>query len=80
MSMQSLIERISQLTQTVEQSAANHNALVGRLAEAKSLFDMLSSFKLPGNVGKIIGGIDAAVDTADSIVNPASNKEISPDN
>lgn len=69
MTMQSLIERISQLAQAIEQSAANHNALVGRLAEAKSVLDMLSSVKVPGTVGTVISAADAALGTSENVLN-----------
>lgn len=75
MSMQSLIERISTLTQAIEQSAANHNALVGRLAEAKSLLDMLNSVKIPGNVGEVIGAVDTVVDAVSDVITSATSKD-----
>jgi hypothetical protein len=72
MTMQSLIERVSQLAQAIEQSAANHNALVGRLAEAKSILDMLNSVKVPGTVGTVISDADAALGTTENVVNAVS--------
>ena len=34
-------KRIQELTQFIEQSAANHNALLGRLNEAQNLLSMI---------------------------------------
>jgi hypothetical protein len=76
--MQSLIERVSQLAQAIEQSAANHNALVGRLAEAKSILDMLNSVKLPGTVGTVISDVDAALGTTENVVNAVSSAIATP--
>ena len=78
MTMQSLIERVSQLAQAIEQSAANHNALVGRLAEAKSILDMLNSVKLPGTVGTAISDVDAALGTTENVVNAVSSAIATP--
>jgi hypothetical protein len=78
MTMQSLIERVSQLAQAIEQSAANHNALVGRLAEAKSILDMLNSVKLPGTVSTVISDVDAALGTTENVVNAVSSAIATP--
>ena len=72
MSMHSLIERISQLTKTIEESAANHNALIGRLAEAKTILDMLNSVKLPGTVGEVIGAVDTAANAVENALDGSS--------
>jgi len=78
MTMQSLIERVSQLAQAIEQSAANHNALVGRLAEAKSILDMLNSVKLPGTVGTVISDADTALGTTENVVNAVGSAIAAP--
>ena len=43
MDANALIERIKELEKQIEQSAANHNGLVGRLLEAKDLLHSLVS-------------------------------------
>lgn len=38
--LEKLVLRIQELEQTIEKSAANHNALVGALAEAKNMYHL----------------------------------------
>ena len=42
MDVHALMSRIKEIEQAVEQSAANHNGLIGRLLEAKELLEKLS--------------------------------------
>lgn len=71
MSLSSLISsmaaRIEQLTKSVEQSAANHNALVGALTEAKNVLDVAQTLNLPGSTGALISALDGAANMAESI-------------
>lgn len=43
MDIASLEQRIKELTLSLEQTVANHNALVGRIEEAKHILDGLKS-------------------------------------
>ena len=47
MNINTLEARVKELEQTIEQSAANHNGLVGRLMEAKELLSKCHSEALP---------------------------------
>lgn len=41
MNLESIVGRVKELGSAIEQSAANHNSLVGRLQEAQEILDML---------------------------------------
>jgi hypothetical protein len=43
MTVEALLSRIKDLSLALEQSAANHHGLLGRLAEAKEVLDKLQS-------------------------------------
>ncbi len=47
--LEKIVARIQELTSLAEQSAANHNALVGSLHEAKNLYQMLMTQADTGN-------------------------------
>jgi len=60
-----LLSRISDLGKAVEQSLSNHNALLGRLAEAQYMLQLLEKFEadcksgnIPGAFGDIADGIE----------------------
>lgn len=40
-----IISRVKELVTTVEQSLANHNALLGRLAEAQQILQWMEDFE-----------------------------------
>ena len=61
MTLQMLIERVSQLTKSLEETAANYNVLMGRYHEAKSLLDTLST-----KAQKDIGNTFEVVEQKDS--------------
>jgi hypothetical protein len=64
MSLQALGARIKMLAQSLEQSMVNHNALAGRLAEAKETLSFLQN--IPGPIGEAA----KAVSLAEAIVEP----------
>ena len=69
-----LMERIVQIAKAIEESAANHqtvsanhNALVGRYAEAKELLDALSAAKVPGTAGEVIDAVDTVASAVEGV-------------
>jgi hypothetical protein len=59
---QALLDRIVQLKQAIEQSAANHHALVGRLTEATDLLKIL--FPVTAPVVDAVNEVACVVDAA----------------
>lgn len=43
MSLQAIEDRIKEITAAIEQSAANHNGLLGRLSEAQHLLSVVAA-------------------------------------
>ena len=63
MSLQALGARIKMLAQSLEQSMVNHNALAGRLAEAKDTLAFLQNIPGPiGEAAKAVSLVDAVVE------------------
>ena len=60
---QALVERITAIKQAIEQSAANHHALVGRLNEATDLLKILFPEAAPiaDAVTEVANVVDAAL-------------------
>lgn len=73
-----MVARVEQLTKSVEQSAANHNALVGALTEAKNVLDVVQTLNLPGSVGSTITTLDTAANMASSIAQTIEATEVAP--
>ena len=44
MDRESIVQRVKDLTDAIEQSVANHNSLIGRLNEAKYLLQQFDEF------------------------------------
>lgn len=45
MNMQEIKDRVEEIKKVIEQSAANHNSLVGRLQEAEFLLQKMQDFE-----------------------------------
>lgn len=59
MNKEQLEARIKEITNAIEQSAQNHNALLGRLSEAQFMLEEMS---------KVAGEIEDAVVVAEEVV------------
>ncbi len=44
MTLEQVAERVKELVAAIEQSAANHNSLIGRLNEAQHMFSEMEKF------------------------------------
>jgi hypothetical protein len=64
--VKNIAAEIEKSAQAVSQAASNHNYLNGMLTEAKTIFDLLKSFNIPGPAGTVVGALDAAVNIADT--------------
>lgn len=75
MFIQLLMERIAKIAKAIEESAANHqavsanhNALVGRHAEAKELLDALKAANIPGTAEEVIDAVDAVASAVETVI------------
>jgi len=69
MSLQAIEDRIKELTNAIDQSAANHNSLLGRLSEAQHLLSVFA--EVAPNVAPAVEVIEAV----ESAVKASSSKK-----
>lgn len=69
MSLQAIEDRIKEITAAIEQSAANHNGLLGRLSEAQHLLSVIS--EVAPNVAPAVEVIEAV----EAVVKSVSSKK-----
>ena len=65
MDLATLESRITAIKKSVEQSLANHNALLGRLAEVEYLYN--EAVKLAPAVQEIVGDVVTTVQAVDAV-------------
>ena len=68
MDKQAVIARIEEIAKAIENSLAQHNALVGRLNEAKYILEQMEKFEqdvaernVLGAVGDVINGVEKVI-------------------
>ncbi len=68
MDKQTLIARIEEISKAIEQSLAQHNALVGRLNEAKFIFEQMEKFEKDYHDKNVTGMMGDVISAGEEIV------------
>jgi len=68
MDKQALIERIEEIGKAIEQSLAQHNALVGRLNEAKYMLEQMEKFEQDVASRNVLGAAGDIIEVGEEVV------------
>jgi hypothetical protein len=68
MDKQAVVERISEISKAIENSLAQHNALVGRLSEAQFMLQQMEKFEQDLAAKNVVGVISDVVSVGEEIV------------
>ncbi len=68
MDKQAVVARIEEIGKAIEQSLAQHNALVGRLNEAKYILEQMEKFEQDVASRNVTGAVDDIIEVGEEIV------------
>ncbi len=68
MDKQTVVARIEEIGKAIEQSLAQHNALVGRLNEAKYILEQMEKFEQDVASRNVSGAVDDVIDAGVELV------------
>ena len=67
MDKQAVIERIAEIGKAIENSLAQHNALVGRLNEAQYILQQMEKFEQDAHAKNVTGAIGDVINVVEEI-------------
>jgi hypothetical protein len=75
---QAVIARIEEIGKAIEQSLAQHNALVGRLNEAQYILQSMEAFEKDLKEKNVPGIVGDVINVGEEIVSEGSKSELTP--
>ncbi len=67
MDKQAVVSRIEEIAKAIEQSLAQHNALVGRLNEAKYILEQMEKFEQDVASRNVLGAVGDVINVVEEI-------------